>query len=142
MLFHTGVLRRLCQTRWLQQADRISSVSDWARHMVLITQVLDHQVRSLRKLQVVRSLKDGRPDGAYVGIRSDIRKYKVGDRLDAPLDATTEPAEIGTRLKTVPDRDQERLINWGYAIADAGLRAHIDHSLPAPTGYPYARGVS
>jgi len=27
MLFHTGVLRRLCQTRWLQQADRISSVS-------------------------------------------------------------------------------------------------------------------
>ncbi|MGW5192743.1 hypothetical protein ACWEOO_26100 [Kribbella sp. NPDC004138] len=67
--------------------------SDWARHMVRITQVLDHQVRSLRKLQVVQSLKDGRRDGAYVGIRSDIRKYKVGDRLDAPLDATTELAE-------------------------------------------------
>jgi NTE family protein len=53
-----------------------------------------------------------------------------------------ETAWNGTRLKALPDRDQERLINWGYAIADAGLRAHIDHNLRAPIGYPYARGVS
>ena len=32
---------------------------------------------------------------------------------------------------------QERLINWGYAVCDAALRAYVDHDLPRPTGLPY-----
>jgi NTE family protein len=28
---------------------------------------------------------------------------------------------------------QQRLINWGYVICDAGLRAHVDKGLPRGT---------
>lgn len=31
---------------------------------------------------------------------------------------------------------QEQLINWGYTIADAGLRGHVDPSIPKGT-LPY-----
>jgi NTE family protein len=33
--------------------------------------------------------------------------------------------------------DQERLINWGYAVCDAGMRKHVDPALPAPPSFPY-----
>jgi len=90
---------------------------------------------------VIDSFVDNRRDGAYVGIRSDIAKYPVKDPLEAPFDATTELANIKTRLEKVPPRVQERLINWGYAAADAGLRAHIDNSVEPPADYPYPGGV-
>lgn len=31
-----------------------------------------------------------------------------------------------TRLKRLDDRLQKQLINWGYAVCDAALRAHVD----------------
>lgn len=46
-----------------------------------------------------------------------------------------------TRLKAMDDGLQERLINWGYAITDAALRAFVDPGLPAPGGFPYGGGV-
>ena len=38
--------------------------------------------------------------------------------------------------------DQERLINWGYAVCDAAVRKYVDPSQPAPAAFPYPRGVS
>jgi NTE family protein len=114
---------------------------DWAHHMLRVTHVLDHQVRSLRKRQVIDSLTDGRRAGAYVGIRSDITNFQAPNLLDAPLEATARLAAIKTRLKAMPARDQERLINWGYAAADAGLRAHVDPSIQPNATYPYPEGV-
>lgn len=115
---------------------------DWAQHMLRVTQVLDHQVRSLRKRQVIDSFGAGRRDGAYVGIRSDIGNFRAPGALDAPYAATTELADLKTRLKELPARDQERLVNWGYAVADAGLRAHVDpDAQPAPR-FPYPGGVA
>jgi NTE family protein len=32
---------------------------------------------------------------------------------------------------------QERLINWGYAICDAGMRRWVEPDAPAPTQFPY-----
>jgi NTE family protein len=32
---------------------------------------------------------------------------------------------------------QEQLINWGYAICDAGMRKWVEPDAPAPTGFPY-----
>ena len=49
---------------------------------------------------------------------------------------------LSTRLARLDGDVQERVINWGYAACDAGLRAHVDDSLPAPGGFPYpAAGV-
>jgi NTE family protein len=39
------------------------------------------------------------------------------------------------------DGEQERLINWGYAVTDAALRRHVDESLVIGQ-FPYPdRGV-
>jgi NTE family protein len=42
----------------------------------------------------------------------------------------------------VPDEVQKRLINWGYAIADAGLRSYVDPNADPAPSYPYPGGVS
>jgi NTE family protein len=50
-------------------------------------------------------------------------------------------AEYATRLAAVPDLTQQRLVNWGYAICDAAMRAHMDQNLAAGR-FPYpAAGV-
>ena len=50
-------------------------------------------------------------------------------------------ANIATRLRRMSDGEQERLINWGYAVTDAALRSHVDRTL-AMGRFPYPdRGV-
>ena len=36
---------------------------------------------------------------------------------------TNQLAAISTRLRDLPDEQQEMLINWGFAAADAGILA-------------------
>jgi NTE family protein len=110
---------------------------DWARHALRVLDLIDNQVRSLRKRQLIASYTDGTRDGAYWGIRTDIRHYNLADALACPAPKTLALAELPTRLKRTPEHLQKRLINWGYAVCDAAVRAHLDPSLPAPTGFPY-----
>lgn len=50
---------------------------------------------------------------------------------------TQRLAAISTRLVTMPDEQQEMLINWGFAAADAGILARLDADPPAePWPYP------
>jgi NTE family protein len=116
--------------------------SDWARHSYRVLDLIDNQVRSLRKRQVIDSYKSGVRKGAYWGIRTNIADYKLADPLDCPHDRTLALAEIPTRLKRLDDNVQERLINWGYAVCDAALRKHVDPQIRKPTGFPFpAAGV-
>ena len=48
-----------------------------------------------------------------------------------------ELAKTATRLKGLDSTLQEQIINWGYAVCDAGIRKHVDSSLPVPMGFPY-----
>jgi NTE family protein len=115
---------------------------DWGRHLFRVLGVIDNQVRNLRKRQVVQAFVDGEREGAYWGIRSDIADFGLADALPAPHDATFALATLSTRLARLDGVVQERLINWGYAAADAGLRRHVDSALPRPAGFPYpAAGV-
>ncbi len=114
-----------------------SPKSDWARHSYRVLSVIDNQVRSLRKRQLIDSYVDGTRDGTYWGIRTNIDHYGLGDALACPHDRTLVLASTPTRLKKLDSRTQERLINWGYAVCDAALRKHVDPSVPAPTGFPY-----
>jgi NTE family protein len=111
--------------------------SDWARHAYRVLDVIDNQVRSLRVRQVIDSFEAGARKGTYWGIRTDIRRYGLADALDCPFDRTTDLAHRPTRLKRMDDRLQERLINWGYAVCDAGLRKHVDPTLARPAGFPF-----
>ena len=111
--------------------------SDWARHMVRVLKVVDNQVRSLRKRQVITALHDGLRDGSYFGIRSDISHFELPDALEAPLPLTSQLANLPTRLAKTDRTTQRRLVNWGYAIADAAIRRWVDATPPAPAGYPH-----
>lgn len=117
--------------------DDPSPAGDWARQSKRIFDVVDNQVRSLRKIQVVGSFKAKRRIGAYWGIRTDIADYELADALACPHERTMKLAEISTRLKAMSDTEQERLINWGYAVTDAGLRKRYDATIAKPAGFPY-----
>ena len=110
---------------------------DWARGMVRVLKVVDNQVRALRKRQVIEGFKRGDRTGLYLGIRSDIGDYHLADSLPAPHDQTLALAEISTRLAELDAADQERLINWGYAICDTALRRHLEPGATRPEDFPY-----
>jgi NTE family protein len=110
---------------------------DWVRHSLRILDVIDNQVRSLRKRQLINAFQENVRKGAYWGIRTDIRNYGVADALTCPVERTTELADLKTRLKRLEPTTQERLINWGYAVCDAALRRHVDPTLPPPRDFPY-----
>jgi NTE family protein len=114
--------------------------SDWARHALRINDMIDNQVRALRKRQVIDSFKSSARTGAYWGIRTDIANYHIADALDCPHDKTMALAKLRTRLKRIDDTIQEQVINWGYAVCDAALRKHVETTLNKGT-FPYSGGV-
>lgn len=113
---------------------------DWARHSYRVLNIIDDQVRSLRKRQLITALKSHEREGTYWGIRTNIEDYKLPSPLTCPYHKTMELAQIPTRLKSMPDRLQEQLINWGYAVCDAALRKHVNPEL-CGAQFPYSGGV-
>jgi len=109
---------------------------DWARHAKRILDVVDNQVRSLRKRQLIAAFKAGLRKGAYWGIRTDVLDYGVPS-LPCPRDRTLALATVATRLAAVEDLTQERLINWGYAVCDAAMRAWVTPGMTPAAAFPY-----
>jgi NTE family protein len=114
--------------------------TDWVRHALRINDVIDNQVRSLRKRQTIEGYTRHDRDGAYWGIRSDSAKYPAPDTLPCASARTAELANLPTRLARIDDVLQQRVINWGYAICDAAMRAHVEKEA-SPGHFPYSVGV-
>ncbi|HEX3042006.1 MAG TPA: patatin-like phospholipase family protein [Solirubrobacterales bacterium] len=115
---------------------------DWGTQMVRVTTVIDNQVRSLRKQQTVAGYQAPEDSeehrlGTYWGIRSDIANFELPTSMEAPYEETLKLARVATRLARLDAATQELLINWGYAICDAGMRKWVDEHLPTPPGFPY-----
>jgi NTE family protein len=118
--------------------------SDWGRHSYRVLDLIDNQVRSLRKRLLIDAYQAQSRKGAYWGIRTNILDYELDSAMnqDCPHERTLQLAAVPTRLQAMPEDLQERLINWGYAICDAALRKHFDQSIARPKGFPYpGRGV-
>jgi NTE family protein len=116
--------------------------ADWFQHARRILDVIDNQVGSLRKRQAIASFINKERTGVYWGIRTDIANYQLSDSLNCPYSKTIQLANIPTRLKAMDEVQRQRLVNWGYAVSDAGLRKHVDPSLGKPVSLPYsAAGV-
>ena len=109
---------------------------DWPRHMARVLQVIDNQVRSLRKRQVIDAFRADARDGTYVGIRSEVADYHLADPMEADPLVTRRLAAIPTRLDNLSAELQEGLVNWGYVITDTGLRRYVQPQLPKGT-LPY-----
>jgi NTE family protein len=113
--------------------------NEWFGQSRRVMDLVDNQVRCLRKRQVVGSLRRGKRKGAYWGIRSDIAHFRLADAIACPHETTMKLAEVETRLAAMPAQLQERLINWGYAVCDAAMRKHADRKLGPPAGLPYPK---
>jgi NTE family protein len=122
---------------------------DWARHSLRVLDTVDNQVRSLRKRNLIDSYERKDHNGTYWGIRTSFADYKLADDPLKCLTRNPVPlAEIPTRLEAMPSEVQNRLMNWGYAICDAALRAHVDAALQTklgvkiglPTKFPFDGG--
>jgi NTE family protein len=115
--------------------------SDWARHSKRVLDLIDNQVRALRKRQIVQAFLNRERDGAFWSVRSNIADYGLTDSLPCSPQRTAELATIPTRLSDMPDATQERLINWGYAICDAAIRRWVDPNVKVPPKFPFQGGV-
>lgn len=123
----------------------------WPQQSLRVLNVIDRQVRSLRRRNLIDSFRLGRKTpaasdarrGCYWGIRTPITEYQLADALHAPAALSMRIAETKTRLAALEAEDQERIINWGYAGCDASVRAfHAPAGPIRPPVFPYARGVA
>jgi NTE family protein len=110
---------------------------DWIFQSYRVMRTVDNQVRSLRKRVLLNALIDGRRSGSYWSIRGDINHYPIEDKLDCPIERTSELANIKTDLAAKDITTQRRLINWGYAMCDAGIRSWVEDDLPPPDDFPF-----
>jgi NTE family protein len=101
-----------------------------------VLEVIDNQVGSLRKRQIIAAFKnpeDGH-DGTYWSVGSHVKDYGLPDPIIPATDfqppTLVELAQTPTRLQQLESHYQERLINWGYAICDTAIRAHVDKTVP------------
>lgn len=119
-----------------------SPKTDWPRHAYRVLDLIDNQVRSLRRRAAIAAFQARAEDpaarrGAYWGIGTGIDRYDNRSALACPAAATAKLAGIATRLEKLDDLTQERLINWGYAVCDAAVRTHVDPGLHLPSSFPY-----
>jgi NTE family protein len=125
--------------------------TDWLFHAFRAINIIQNQVGSLRKRQVLEAFQnklDGH-NGAYWSVASDIGNYHLKNALPCPENATQRLADIPTRLAAMDDRLQERLINWGYAVCDTAIRKHClpflgkkyGLKIKEPKGFSYPGGV-
>jgi NTE family protein len=120
-----------------QTPDDPNPPNDWPRQSLRVLQLIDNQVRSLRKRQAVGSFKLGLRSGTFWGIRSHVADYELDAALDADPALTLRLAETPTRLKKLDAAHQERLINWGYIICDTAVRKWVKPELGRPGRLPY-----
>jgi NTE family protein len=115
---------------------------NWPLHTYRVLNLIDNQVRSLRRRQLIGSYRCPPEDqnyrkGAYWGIRTNIAKYGLENSLPALYPRTLALAETPTRLQAMSHELQMRLINWGYAVCDAAVRAYAVPGVTQLPTWPY-----
>jgi NTE family protein len=115
--------------------------SDPVRHSLRVNSLIDNQVRSLRKRQVVSAFQQKIREGAYWGMWTDPAEYAAPSKLSLPTAKARELAEVATRLAEVPAELQERIINFGYGMAERAVRSYWKADALAADRFPYARGI-
>ena len=104
--------------------------------------IITEQTRALRKRGLIAEMKSGQVRGTYWGITTHIRDYqleKYGCALPLLDDnvMTRSLSFIRTRLNHFTDEEQERLIDWGYALTDAAMRRHVVDKFTESGKLPY-----
>jgi NTE family protein len=104
--------------------------------------IVTEQTRSLRKRWLISDMKHGLVKGTYWGIGTHIRDYQLevhgcAQPLIEDSTITRSLSYVRTRLNHFSAGEQERLINWGYTLADAAMRRHVLDKETKPGILPY-----
>lgn len=105
---------------------------DYFSQLGRVRDILIDQTRALRKRHLVEDFQLQRERGSYWGIDTAIDDYVVDGKLASDNATTGKLEAIPTRLASVAPDLQGHLINWGYALADAALRAPKCANLSMP----------
>lgn len=109
--------------------------------LLRVLNVMQEQTRALRRHALVNDFQERRRRGTIWTIKTDLSGYP---KPEGPALLTVDRgwiarlATVGTRLWPYGDDLTHRLVNWGYAIADGGMRAWMRESGPAPA-WPFPR---
>ena len=109
---------------------------NWAQHAIRVTEIVDNQVRSLRKRQLVDCYRRRVREGTYWGIRSDLADYGLTDPVVLPDAEISRARAVRTGLSRLDETTQRSLVNWGYVVADTALRRWVDPTLTKPNRLP------
>ena len=104
--------------------------------VVRVLGIANEQTRALRRHTLVTDIREGRKLGTLWTIKTDIGGYKtppIDPLLRVHRTQIADLAAVKTRLWPYPEATRLRLVNWGYAIADAGLRVYVGATGPAPS---------
>ena len=119
---------------------RLSQLFRAKRCIDIITQ----QARALRKRWLISDFKAGITQGTYWGTATHIRDYRLEENgYPPPLlkdsQDTAALCRVRTRLNRFSAREQEQLINWGYALTDAAMRRHVLRKGAKPGHLPFPK---
>ena len=96
-----------------------------------------NQNRALRKRWLIDDfINDEKFKGAYWGVASDINKYDLDEAFVRDNVESVKLSKLRTRLNRFTQAEQGKLINWGYALADAAIRKHVDNDIEKPDKWP------
>jgi NTE family protein len=110
---------------------------NWPMQLLRVLTVMDNQVRELRTGSLLKSYQDKQFAGTYWATYSNIVNFELPDALPAPAEQTRALAETKTRLTKTPEKVQDQLINWGYAVCDAGMRRWVCPGAASKPEFPY-----
>ncbi len=121
---------------------------EWLSQAIRTLLVSMDQTNKLRKKGLYGDIYDRKKDGAYWGIADKItedeswgrrgeKKEALADLLLDDNEQTRALGEMRTRLNRFTDEEQESLINWGYALADARMRQWVlEDAAPGTLPFP------
>lgn len=115
---------------------------NWADHAYRILDLIDNQVRSLRKRKIFDDADTRGRTVAYWSTRTPLSENTTPCQTVLPADLRNQLANYHTRLKEIPKEIQEGLINWGYLACDVTVRTRIVPGLSPlecpPSSLPYS----
>ena len=123
-----------------ETAKQAEPSTNWVMQSARVLEVIDHQLRQLRRRQVIDAFTTGQKRGAYWSIRSRTESYELPDALSLSVSRAEELSQVPTRYAALEAGTQERLINWGYAICDTAMRKHMP-DVRRLSSFPYPMNV-
>jgi NTE family protein len=111
---------------------------DWLKTSLRVSDIAISQCRALRKRALISDFQQQKRSGTYWGIGTDLTKYICKKNLNPRSNPHVRLALVRTRLDEFSIKDQAELVNWGYLLADAGVRTHLpEHGdKEPPAAYP------